>query len=66
MVWSNYKKESDAWQGALEFKETFMRRFLDQAGGTLRERCYDTSKLEEVLKALMTEATILASAAATA
>lgn len=62
VLWTNYKKEIDAWQGALEYKETYMRRFLDQASGTLRESGYDTSKLEMVLKALLTEATILAMA----
>jgi len=62
VLWSNYKKEVDTWQGALEYKETYMRRFLDQARGTLRESGYDTSKLEMVLESLLIEATILASA----
>lgn len=47
-IWSNYKKEVDAWQGALEHKGSYMRHFLDQTGETLWESCYDTSKLEVV------------------
>ena len=33
VLWSNYKKEIDAWQGALEHKESYMRHFLEQTGG---------------------------------
>ena len=60
VLWTNYKKEVDTWQGALEYKETYMRRFLDQVSGTLDKSGYDTSKLEMVLHALLAEATILA------
>ena len=62
VLWTNYKKEVDAWQGALEYKETYTRYFLDQVSGTLRQGGYNTSKLKVVLKALLTEATILAAA----
>lgn len=57
--WSNYKKDVDAWQGALEFKETYMRHFLDQTTETLRGGGYDTSRLERVLDAVIAEATWL-------
>lgn len=61
VLWSNYKQDIDVWHGALEHKESYMRRFLGQTGDTIRDSGYDTSKLKEVLNALMAEATILAS-----
>ena len=61
VLWSNYKKDVDVWHGALEHKESYMRCFLGQTGAALRDSGYDTSKLKEVLRALMAEATILAS-----
>jgi hypothetical protein len=57
--WSNYKKEVGAWQGALEHKETYMRRFLAETKESLENGRYDVSKLKVVLKALISEATIL-------
>ena len=57
--WSNYKKDIDAWQGALEYKETYMRHFLEQAPETLGNGGYDTAKLEWVLDAITTQATLL-------
>lgn len=54
--WSNYKKEVNAWQGALEYKETYMRHFLDQTTEKLREVDYDTSRLENLLSAITAEA----------
>ncbi|MCA1197309.1 hypothetical protein K9B35_04970 [Sphingomonas sp. R647] len=59
VVWSNYKKEVDAWQGALEHKGSYAKHFFDQSDGQLRSGGYDISKLEAVLDALVTEATIL-------
>lgn len=57
--WSNYKKEVGAWQGALEHKETYMRRFLAETKESLEKGQYDTSKLNVVLNALISEAIIL-------
>ena len=61
VLWSNYKQDVGAWHGALEHKESYMKRFLDQVSDTIRDSDYDTSKLKEVLRALMAEAIILAS-----
>lgn len=61
VLWSNYKQDVDAWHGALEYKESYMRRFLGQTEDTIRDSGYDTSKLKEVLRSLVAEATILAS-----
>jgi hypothetical protein len=30
VIWSNYKKDIDAWHGALEHKESYMRNFMKQ------------------------------------
>ena len=35
VVWSNYKKDIDAWHGALEHKESYMRHFLDQTPSSI-------------------------------
>ena len=59
IVWSNYKRDLDTWQGALEHKESYMRHFFDQPDEALVEGNYDTSKLRAVLAALLQEATSL-------
>jgi hypothetical protein len=58
VVWSNYKKDIDAWHGALEHKESYMRHFLEQTGERLSPK-YDTSKLAKLLDALIAEASLL-------
>lgn len=57
--WSNYKKDVDAWHGALEHKESYMRHFLEQTRESIFEGRYDVSKLEPVVNALVTEVTHL-------
>jgi hypothetical protein len=47
VVWTNYKKERDVYQGALEFKESYARAFLDQTAQTIRGGSYDVRKLDE-------------------
>jgi hypothetical protein len=61
VLWSNYKKDIDAWHGALEHKETYTRRFLDQTADTLLAGEYDIGKLSAVLGALVVEAIALSS-----
>ncbi|MBB4642605.1 HEPN/Toprim-associated domain-containing protein [Rhizorhapis suberifaciens] len=61
VLWSNYKKEVDAWQGALDFKESYAKHFFAQTDENLAGDGYDTSKLEAVLNSLIAEATILVS-----
>jgi hypothetical protein len=60
VIWSNYKREIDRWHGALDHKDTYTRRFLEQSDESLRDGSYDTRKLEIVLSALIVEATALA------
>jgi len=61
VVWSNYKKDVDAWQGALEHKESYMRHFLEQTRGGIAAG-YDTSKLTPLLDAILAEGSRLAAA----
>ncbi|OSI68617.1 HEPN/Toprim-associated domain-containing protein [Bradyrhizobium canariense] len=58
IVWSNYKKDVDAWQGALEHKESYMKHFLEQTSRGV-SKGYDVSKLTRLLDALIDEASIL-------
>jgi len=60
VVWTNYKKERDVYQGALEFKESYARAFLDQTAQTIRGGQYDVRKLKRVLEALVDESSRLA------
>lgn len=56
VVWSNYKKEIDAWHGALEFKESYVKHFMAQESASLSSGTYDASKLHKLLDALFAEA----------
>jgi hypothetical protein len=53
------QKDVDAWQGALEHKEPYMRQFLEQTRGGIVAG-YDTSKLIRLLDAILAEASRLA------
>jgi hypothetical protein len=62
VVWTNYKKERDIYQGSLEFKDSYTRTFLDQTAANIRSGSYDVRKLERVLDALIDESSGLAMA----
>ena len=62
VVWTNYKKERDLYQGSLEFKESYVRAFLDQTVANIRSGSYDVRKLERVLNVLTEESSSLAMA----
>lgn len=51
--WTNYKKETGLYHGALEFKEYYASRFLDISDTKLIEIGYDTGKLEVLLDAII-------------
>jgi hypothetical protein len=55
VIWSNYKRDIDAWHGALEHKEAYDRHFMKQNPETLASGSYDVSKLGVVLDALIAE-----------
>lgn len=56
VLWSNYKKDVDAWHGALEFKESYQRHFYSQSGEALRDGPYNSTKLQILLDTLIMEA----------
>lgn len=63
VLWSNYKRDIDAWHGALEFKESYQRHFYDQAPEMLLSGAYDVSKLLILLDALIEEASLVSTVA---
>lgn len=60
VVWTNYKKDSGVYHGALEHKDSYAKAFFDQTGETIRDGRYNVSKIERVLDALMDECCRLA------
>lgn len=62
IIWTNYKKEIETYQGSLEHKESYTRAFLKLTAETLPASGYDTGNLERLLDALVAECTAMASA----
>jgi len=62
VLWSNYKKDVDAWHGALEFKESYQRHFYDQSDDALRDGPYQSTKLGKLLDTLTVEASLVSPA----
>jgi hypothetical protein len=60
VIWTNYKKELDTYQGALEFKEAYTKEFLKQRPEVLSAGSYDVSKIRAVLDALVSECSAIA------
>jgi hypothetical protein len=60
VVWTNYKKELEAYQGSLEYKESYAKNFLLQTTESLAAGSYDSSKLRTVLEAIVNECSALA------
>lgn len=58
VIWTNYKKDVDAWHGSLEHKDYYKKDFLDQGVGELLNGSYDTSKLSALLDALIKAASL--------
>ncbi|MHC2357810.1 hypothetical protein ACVMB3_007333 [Sinorhizobium meliloti] len=63
VIWSNFKRDIGLWHGALEHKESYDRHFMKQDTTTLTSGKYDLSKLNQVLEALVAEASLLSAAA---
>jgi hypothetical protein len=59
VIWTTYKKELDAYQGALENKENYAKGFLRQTSQTVGAGTYDVSKLRAVLDALCAECQLI-------
>src|SRR5207249_2991697 len=60
VVWTNFKKELGVYHGALDSKEFYQRPFLKLKRDKMISSGYDTSKLEAVLDALISECCSLA------
>ncbi len=60
VIWTNYKKELEIYQGSLEHKEFYIKEFLKQTAETIADGSYDTSKLEAVLDLIVSECTTIA------
>lgn len=60
VLWTNYKKGLGIYQGALEFKESYIKEFLKQTRETLSAGSYDVRKIEAVLDLLIAECTAMA------
>ena len=64
VVWTNFRKDSGVYHGALEHKESYAKEFFGQTRETIRDGCYDASRIEQVLNALIDECSRLAMAEA--
>jgi HEPN/Toprim N-terminal domain 1 len=60
VLWTNYKKGLGVYQGALEYKESYIKEFLKQTSDTLADGSYDVCKIEAVLDVLIAECTAIA------
>ncbi|MES1990937.1 MAG: HEPN/Toprim-associated domain-containing protein [Pseudomonadota bacterium] len=57
IIWTNYKIGLDTWHGALEHKDSYAKHFYEQNDADLIAGNYDTTKLQEILYALLQQAT---------
>jgi hypothetical protein len=60
VLWTNYKKALGVYQGALEYKESYVKEFLKQIPETIANGSYDTTRIEAVLDLLVAECTAIA------
>jgi len=60
VIWTNYKKERDVYQGSLDYKDSYTKAFLEQTKQTLASGRYDTSRIRIVLERIFQECTALA------
>jgi hypothetical protein len=60
VIWTNYKREIDAYHGALEHKESYSKEFLRLRPENFAQTGYDFERLGVVLDALISECTSIA------
>lgn len=60
VLWTNYKKTLGVYQGALEYKESYVKEFLKQTPETIADGSYDVTGIETVLNLLIEECTAIA------
>ena len=59
VLWTNYKKSLNLYQGALEYKDSYTKEFLKQTSESLAIGSYDISKVEAILDLLVAECTAM-------
>lgn len=59
VLWSNFKREIKTWHGALEFKESYSKKFYSQSDASLQDGSYDMSKLSQLIDALIAHAKLI-------
>jgi hypothetical protein len=57
--WTTYKTEIGVYQGALEHKESYTKRFMKQTPESLAADGYDSCKLRVVLEALVAQCSVM-------
>jgi len=55
VLWTNYKKEADAWHGSLEFKETYSKFFESQSDERLCSGKYDATNILILVDNILSE-----------
>ena len=60
VLWTNYKKSLGIYQGALEYKESYINEFLKQTSEAVAAGTYDLRKIGAVLDLLVSECTAIA------
>jgi hypothetical protein len=60
IVWTNYKRELDTYQGVLENKDAYTKAFLKLTPEILAAGGYDVSKIRAVLDAIIAQCTAIA------
>ena len=63
VIWTNFKKELGVYQGALEHKENYTKKFLRQTAESIFSGSYDLSKLRILLDSLFAECVLIPEAA---
>jgi hypothetical protein len=58
--WTNYKSTRGDYQGALEFKESYVKGFLEQTPATIAKGSYNLSKIEAILDLVAAECVAIA------
>jgi len=55
IVWTNYKKDLGIYQGSLEHKDSYTKKFMKLTRQSLSADDYDIVKLEKLLNSLISE-----------
>lgn len=62
IIWTNYKKDTDSYQGALDDKESHVKSFLKLTSDSIASGAYDMKKIQAVLRAIVEECSAMTAA----